>query len=155
MESGQNDQYFWFQSVDTNHTIDDFLLKFKSFLVNRFVCVTSFDSGMLHLAEFEINDGWQTSHKIAISPKLKMDTEIPFAGFDEWYVFEKQPEFYNNVDVYVNYSSFSLEENCSLTKAFWENLKIYNPLVYIAEGTNLKIITTDLELKNAIEKHWC
>ncbi len=154
MKSGKHNEYFWFQSVNTEFTIDDFLLKLKPFLVNSFVCITSFDSSTIHLTEFEVSEGWRTSYKIAISPKLKTETEIPSAGFDELYVFAQEPEFYNNIDIYVNYSDFNLDENCSLTQAFWENLKIHKPLVYLAEGTNLKIITSDINLKNEIENLW-
>lgn len=155
MDRGQHNNYFWFQTFDTDFTIDRFLKEFKQHLIDKYVSVTSFDSGGLYLSDEEKQIGWTDINEIATSPAVKKETDIPTAGFDEWYVFVKRPSTIKLTDVYVNYGSFNLEESSDLLKNFWQDIEHNHPDIYVAEGDSLKIVTTDEKLKEDIEKYWC
>lgn len=155
MNKGQHNNYFWFQTFDTAFTIQRFLVEFKTHLLNKYVCVTAFDSGILHLSHEEKQAGWLQVNGTAISPAITKDTLIPNAGFDEWFVFDQIPDELKLTDIYVNFSSFNLFDNTDILMSFWKEIELNQPLNYIAEGNSLTIVTADEKLKQEIEKNWC
>ena len=155
MTHGSHNTYFWFQTFDTNLNIDKFLREFKQHLENKYVCISAFDSGKIHISSEEKKLGWRNLDNVAISPAIKIDTAIPTAGFDEWYIFIKQPLTITLSDIYVNYSSFNLSDNSDMIKKFWQDIEFNQPIIYISEGDSLIIVTLDTKLKEDIEKYWC
>ncbi|MBP9181088.1 MAG: hypothetical protein KBG24_11375 [Bacteroidia bacterium] len=155
MVRGLHNKYSWFQTFETDFTIDRFLREFKHHLIDKYVSVTSFDSGELHISDEEKEAGWQNVNNIPTSPAIKKDTHIPTAGFDEWYVFEQRPSTIKLTDVYINYSDFNLFDKSDLIKIFWQDIELNQPIFYVAGGDNLIIVTTDEKLKQDIEKYWC
>ena len=155
MDRGFYNKYSWFQTFDTDFTIDRFLKEFKQHLIDKYVSVTSFDSGGLYISDEEKQAGWLDIDEIATSPAIKKETDIPTAGYDEWYVFTKRPLKIKLKDVYVNYVGFNLAENSDLVKNFWLDLEFNQPVMYVAEGDSLIVVTTDEGLKQDIEKYWC
>lgn len=154
MNTGLYNKYFWFQTFDSDLTIYRFLKDYKQHLFGRYVCVTSFDSGRLQLSDEEKQNSWTEINGVATSPAIKKETYLPTAGFDEWYVFAKRPLTITLKDVYVNYSNFNLDETSDLQKRFWQDIEQNQPDIYIAEGDNLIIVTTDEKLRQNIEKLW-
>lgn len=154
MNKGKHHQYFWLQSFDQNDSIDRFLKEFKQHLVDKFVCVSAFDSGELHIANEEKKLGWQQIDNIAISPKITIDTHLPTAGFDEWYIFTTQLMTLKLPHVYVNDTSFNLAEDSTVLQRFWQDIAQLKPQTYLADGDSLKIVTTDESLWQEIEKYW-
>ena len=154
MERGKHNKYFWFQIFETDFSMDRFIDEFKQHLIGKYIAVTSYDSGELYLSDEEKEAGWEYINNLAVSPLLKLETKIPTAGFDEWYVFSELPPAIKLTDVYVNYGAFHLKENSDLLKNFWQQIELNQPIIYIADGDSLKILTTDLKLKQAIENNW-
>jgi hypothetical protein len=87
-------------------------------VLGKYVAITSIDSGSLVPTEKETTTGWQSRGKIAYSPQVQSVEEIPSAGWDEWYIFDKPfdlgvshlaenifevPQEQGHVSVFVNY----------------------------------------------------
>ncbi len=150
MQKGQHNNYFWFQSFDDELSLDWFLREFNDWLLEKFVCVTAFDSGPFALSIEEKQAGWTSFQDISISPEMHQKTIIPTAGFDEWYVFSKRPKAFQLSDVFVNYSGFLLDEELAVGEAFWQNIALHQPEIYLADGEGLTIVTANEHLKREI-----
>lgn len=155
MDTGSHNKYFWFQTFDSNFTINRFLKEFIQHLVDKYVCVSSFDSGGLYISNDEKLLGWKAVDNVATSPQIKVNTNIPTAGFDEWYVFPKLPETIKLSDTYVNHGTFNLYNDSYIVNKFWEDIEVNQPIIYISDGDSLKIVTADSKLKEDVEKQWC
>jgi hypothetical protein len=87
-------------------------------VLGNYLAITSIDSGSFVPTEKETSAGWQSRAKIAYSPQIQNVEEIPSAGWDEWYIFDKPvdlgtshlkdnifevPQAQGHVSVFVNY----------------------------------------------------
>ena len=154
MERGYRNEYNWFQLSEANFNIDDFRRKFESYLLGKYICVTTFDSGPLTISPQEKKEGWKTLHGIAISPGLKSNTNIPTAGFDEWYIFDSVPMKLVIEEKFVNYFNLDLSEDSDDVTRFWTEVEKHKPYIYLSDGTRLTIVSSDNELARQIESHW-
>lgn len=154
MKKGFRNKYSWFQMSEENFSIDDFRRKFDSHLLGKYICVTAFDSALLTISPDEKNNGWRTLNGIAISPKIKNDSEIPTAGFDEWYIFSSAPTKFAVEEKFVNYSNLDLSEDSDDVTRFWTEIEKHQPQIYISEGNRLTIASSDKELIRRIESLW-
>src|SRR5215467_3698217 len=67
----------------------DLLRLCPQIVLGKYVAITSIDSGPLEPTENEVTAGWQSRGEIAYSPQVQSIEEIPSAGWDEWYIFNK------------------------------------------------------------------
>jgi hypothetical protein len=127
---------------------------------NRFLAVTSLDSGIRELAEEEADAGWQLTGDVAYSPlvtsvgTLRFQRDgLEFPGYDEWYVFDARPSklgqvFHGNpfefqagngeILVFVNMFAFALHDDDpgmqGIVDIFWNQLKTFEAETFIADG---------------------
>jgi hypothetical protein len=135
-------------------------------VLNRYLAITSVDSGALRLAEQEKSEGWWTAEearifrcspsgdrqdgedwKVAFSPRLISVSGLPNEGFDEWYLFE-HPVPAVEMEVFVNWVGFRLYDSewqwCA--DRLWEQLERLNPESYLADGTVFTFATRNAAL---------
>ena len=128
-------------------------------VLNRYLAVTSFDSGIRTPSEQETNAGWQFSGDVAYSPMVtSVDTlqfqrdGLEFPGYDEWYVFDTPrklgPLFHGSpfefqagrgeTINFVNMFAFVLHDDDpnirGIFNIFWRQLKTFEPETFIADG---------------------
>lgn len=151
VKSGSHDAYQW---LTTNaHDFDSLLTFCPAAVLEKYVAVTSFDSGSLSLSDGEKAAGWESRKGIAYSPLIRSVTTLPErGGFDEWYVFgtpvdlgEKgrgnvfeAPLSAGQVEVFVNFAEgFDLHQLNDLVPLFWRQLEWIRPESYIADTHHL------------------
>lgn len=157
---GTDGEYQWLTMFRCE--ISDLLGLCPDIVLNKYLAVTSIDSGTLQLADQEKGAGWWTSAeakvfrgtswgaredrddwKVAYSPRLDSIHGLPnethdecCAGFDEWYVFER-PVPAGEIEAFVNWSGFRLYDPewkwCA--DRFWKQMARLAPESYIADGT--------------------
>jgi hypothetical protein len=142
-------------------------------VLNRYLAITSVDSGALRLTEQEKSEGWWTAEdarifrcvpsgdrqdrddwKVAFSPRVVSAGGLPNEthpgcgeGFHEWYVFE-HPVPPIEMEVFVNWVGFRLYDPewkwCA--DRLWEQLERVKPESYIADGTVFTFATRNAAL---------
>jgi hypothetical protein len=168
---GSNGAYQWLTSTD--HDISALLRLCPDVVLNKYLAVTSIDSGVLHLTEEEKRGGWWTADdgkvfrglpsggpedrddwRVTYSPLVRSIHGLPnethdecCAGFDEWYVFDK-PVPAGEFEVFVNWIGFRLYDPAWkwFTDRFWEQMARLTPESYIAEGTVFTFATRNAGL---------
>jgi hypothetical protein len=158
VRTGVHAQYRWLTA--TGEVYMGTLLRLcPEAVLNRYLAVTSYDSGIRRLSETERSAGWSLRGDIAYSPLVLSVDSLEFQrdgpdspGYDEWYVFEGPRDlgrlFHGNffefqpgcgqVTVFVNMmSAFALHnpEPCILD-FFWNQLALLQPETFIADGTD-------------------
>jgi hypothetical protein len=162
---GAHGEYQW---IVTQHYLADVLRLCPEIVVNKYVAVTACDSGPFRLGDAEKASNWESRNDIAYSPLIQRVSELPQAGFDEWYVFDEPAELgqLNPQDVslfeapigrghvhrLVNFGGFGLHEPkwVPVIDLFWKQFDWICPNTYIAEGTSLTIVTADKSLFEAV-----
>jgi hypothetical protein len=162
---GIRQEYRWYQAADL--CLGDVLAKVPGLVLDRFVVVTSFDSGALRLTESERGRGWRTVGSMAISPRIKDLSTLPHDEYDEWYVYE-DPPILGAPEVFVNYGGFSLrqpelqveqvdatwDQSSSRQRLdwlraaqdrFWRQIDELRPETYLADGDTLICVTRSAE----------
>lgn len=93
---GTEGDYHWLTS--TEDYSGSLLLLCPEIVRDRYVAVTSVDSGIVELTVSEIAAGWTLKQDVAYSPLLHFAEGIPNqypgkgnCGFDEYYVFDSPP----------------------------------------------------------------
>jgi hypothetical protein len=142
--TGEWCNFRWFQSNDLS--LGGLVEAVPDLVRDRFVVVTSFDSGPLRLSPEDIASGWRQSGSRALSPKSADPRSLPLGEWDEWFVFEELPAVHS-LEVFVNYGGFSLrpvprnEWQQAALERFWGQLTEWLPESYLAEGDNLICVT--------------
>lgn len=132
-------------------------------VLGKYVAITSIDSGPLVPAEKETATGWQGRGRIAYTPPVRNVEEIPSAGWDEWYIFDKPfnlgtshlaenifegPQQNGHVSVFVNYG-FALhppERAKGLATLFWPQIERIRPESYVADNDYLTFVSANKTL---------
>jgi hypothetical protein len=137
-------------------------------VLGKYVAITSIDSGSLVPSEVEIAAGWQSRGNIGYSPKIQGAEEIPIAGWDEWYIFDKPidlgtshlaenifevPQEQGHVSVFVNYG-FALQAGGykDISNLFWEQITRIHPESYVADNDYLNFVTMNKNLFNSVRE---
>jgi len=81
---GSRGKYQWL--VSANLWLDEFLALCPQAILDRYVAITSLDSGPYRLNEIDTAQGWHSHDNISYSPLVTQIESIETAGFDEWYV---------------------------------------------------------------------
>jgi hypothetical protein len=142
--TGEWRNFHWFQASDLS--LGALAMAVPELLRDRFVLVTSFDSGPLRLTNDEIASGWRQAGSLAVSPKSPSPSSLPLAEWGEWFVFEEIPSL-RSPEVFVNYGGFSLRPNPenewqqAALQRFWGQMAEWCPESYLAEGDNLICVT--------------
>jgi hypothetical protein len=161
---GSQDVYEWLVT-DENF---DLLQLCPEIVLSKYVAVTSIDSGQLVPTEQQTAVGWQSRGNIAYSPKIKTVEEVPRAGWDEWYIFNKAtdlgtshlaenifkvPQEQGHVSVFVNYG-FALHspERSGLSDLFWKQLLRIRAESYIADNDYLSFVSMNKALFASVHK---
>jgi hypothetical protein len=152
----------------------DLLRLCPQIVLGKYVAITSIDSGAFKPTEKEVAVGWQSRGKIAYSPQVQRVEEIPSAGWDEWYIFDKPldlgtshlaenifeaPQEQGHVSDFVNYG-FALhppERAEKLALLFWPQIDRIRPESYVADNdyltfgsANKDVFTNVLNAINAL-----
>ncbi len=86
LATGKRDSYQWLAT--SAHNIDDLLVACPAIMLENYVAVTSFDSGMLMVTDEQKLSGWHQSGGITYSPRIQSLEMVPLHElYDEWYVF--------------------------------------------------------------------
>jgi len=119
-------------------------------VMDKYLVVTSIDSGSLVLSHAQKANGWQSRNGIAYSPRIEAIEGLPCTlGFDEWYVFESPTDLgalcHTNpfdprpgpgqVHAYVNFE-FALHdsETDAVRELFWEQMNWINPESFLGDS---------------------
>lgn len=160
LQKGQRDDYWWFVGEVgplLSWSLDEAVV---SFHVGRRLAIAAFDSGPFHPGPEELEEGWSVRGQLAVSPELQDHTELPQAGFDEWYVFDEESSPLWEPEVFVNFGSFTVVPVAELEAArdptwerhaldslppmqerFWAQIAQVRPLSYIALGEVDLVVT--------------
>ncbi|MBZ5523334.1 MAG: hypothetical protein LAP21_13950 [Acidobacteriia bacterium] len=131
-------------------------------VLEKYVAITSIDSGLLVPTDEETAAGWETRGEIAYSPKIQNINDLPRAGWDEWYIFDNPtdlgtshlaenifevPQEQGHVSVFVNYC-FALHkpEIKDLTTLFWQQIARIRPESYVADNDYLNFVSMNKTL---------
>jgi hypothetical protein len=131
-------------------------------VLEKYVAITSIDSGAPVPTDEETAAGWETRGKIAYSPKIQNIKGLPRAGWDEWYIFDNPtdlgishleenvfevPQEQGHVSVFVNYR-FALHqpEMKDLATLFWQQIARIRPESYVADNDYLNFVSMNKTL---------
>jgi hypothetical protein len=165
---GSHGGYDW---LTTQHDLEALLKLCPELVLDKYLAVTSRDSGPLTLSDSERGTGWISRGGIAYSPQIESVEGLlrlgadRCAGFDEWYVFNapvdlgetlagnifEVPLGPGRVAVFVNYYVSPVDDldpsYKTLTDLFWKQLAWIRPESYIADGgTCLTVVSSDKAL---------
>jgi hypothetical protein len=147
-------------------------------VLNRYVAVTSIDSGIRQLTELEQAAGWQVRRGIGYSPLIRSIDNLQYQldgdeapGYDEWYVFESPNDLgersQGNVfieqfapargrtAVFVDWLAFVLHNSTpsaqTLVELFWKQIDEIEPESYISDGCEcLTFVSRDKQLFDSV-----
>jgi hypothetical protein len=164
VQTGSRGQYQWLTSDE--HDLASLLATCPQAVLDKYVAVTSYDSGSLTLNDEEVAAGWESRKGIAYSPKIESVVKLRPDGFDEWYVFDSPTDlgqlFKGNVfekplragivAAFVNFGGFSLSNPVvqGLLDLFWPQLESIGPESLIADGAFLNFVSRDKALFAAV-----
>jgi hypothetical protein len=162
--SGTHGEYSWVQTSDFG--LDALLAVCPAVLLNKFVAVTSCDSGPLSLNEHNGALGWHMRNGIAYGPRMTSPELFPYhIHFDEWYVFSEAAELekidnanteQDPVDPFVSsYLRLDDPETQDRAAELWHLLEQIRPESCIAEADWgwLTFITHNQELFRSVCQH--
>ena len=144
--TGSRGAYKWLSS---RHELKDLLRLCPSVVLEKYIAVTSIDSGHLHPIDVEKLAGWESRQGIGYSPLVQSVETLPRDGWDEWYVFAQPVDLgvsrlgsnifdpalkAGEVGVFVNYA-FALHppDRASLADLFWNQHDHIQPESYISD----------------------
>jgi len=159
LEIGTTGEYQWLTA--TKESIDSILSACPQVVLDKYLAITSLDSGPVALSEEELNLGWESRNCIAYSKKIQSIEKLPHEWYDEWYVFNTPTDMGklwegNVFDVplqrgavatFVNFGDFCLQDpdpaRQVLADLFWTQLEAVRPESYIADGDFLNFVSCD------------
>ncbi len=163
---GKNGKWMWLTSKAA--CLKDVVELCPQLVIDRFVLITSYDSGYVTLTDEHLHAGWQYTGgdaqifewrpvrdgQFALSPRVSNAAMLPIDMYDEWYVFYKPPVIHQ-LKIFVN-AGFSptsgkvglAEETSSeyyeeFETHFWQQLSELDPRAYVADNFNLSFVTSD------------
>ena len=167
---GKNGKWSWLSSKAA--CMSDVVEKCPQSVIDKFVLVTSLDSGLVILDEERIKNGWKyvgkkaqnpeltSNYKVegefALSPRVTNPADIPKDichgnTYDEWYVFTSPPQI-EAAEVFINWGGFGFSighiglyelEGHTFEDRFWNQLSAINPHAYLADNGTLLFATAD------------
>jgi hypothetical protein len=150
LTTGSHGTYDW---LTTEHGLAVLLQLCPDLVLDKYLAVTSIDSGSYDPDDGEKGAGWESRSGIAYSPRISSVEQLRYGGFDEWYVFNapvdlgkaslanifEAPLTPGRVEIFVNHYAFQLHDLDSgtqtLVNLFWKQLEWIQPESYIADGS--------------------
>lgn len=147
LSAGSHGVYEW---LSAELDLTEFLQACPEIAVDRYLAVTSNDSGPMALTEKEKTEGWIEIGEIAYSPRLLHLEGLPHplcGYFNEWYLFDtpiRQLGTISRANVleskvgpgevfaFVNYY-LSLPRLDDITRLFWKQLDWIQPESYLSD----------------------
>ena len=131
-------------------------------VLEKYIAITSFDSGPLVPTNEEKAAGWESRSNVAYSPKIQDVATVPRSEYDEWYIFGSPvdlgtshllenvfevPQEPGHVSVFVNYG-FALHpaDRASLATLFWAQMEWIRPESYVADNDYLTFVSANKTL---------
>jgi hypothetical protein len=169
LHAGSHGVYEWLVTNHATHTFDNVLRLCPELVLQKYIAVTSCDSGPLWLNDKQRAEGWERRNDIAYSPKITNVDTLPRDQFGEWYVFDEPRDFgqlvpsdrnvfetplsRGQVQVFVNFGGFAFHrpEFEPLTTLFWQQIAWIHPETYIADGDYLTIASADKYLLASVQ----
>jgi hypothetical protein len=164
MPSGTHGNYYWIEWSSPSVFLHDFIHAFPSVVMQKYIAVTTCDSGPFVPTDQEHQDGWFAESDIAYSPQIVDVEAIPNDQFDEWYIFPILTKI-PTIEIFINYAVFSLGDPKELfphwdaqmiaalrkeQERFWQQLIELTPESYLAEGEQLIFVTRNRTLFAAV-----
>ncbi len=117
---------------------------FPALVHQRFVVVTSHDSGPYTPPAEERARGWRTHGPLAYSPKVDSWRSLPIDMYDEWFIFEEPPDVLE-LEASINLQGFSPIDYTwpEMLDRFWRQVCAVRPLHIIGDGSHLFLVTRD------------
>jgi hypothetical protein len=170
MLMGKNDKWMWLSSKAA--CMGDVIEQCPQSVIDKFVLVTSLDSGLVILNEQRLSEGWKYSVKeshnpafsgqpqregvFSLSPRVSNPADLPRDichgnTYDEWYVFSSPPQI-ESAEVFINWGGFGFSvghfglyelESHAFEERFWNQLSVISPHAYIADNGTLLFATAD------------
>lgn len=158
---GARGAYEW---LVTKHNLDDLLRGCPEIVLDKYIAITSIDSGSFYPTDEEREAGWKNRNGIAYSPRIENIEKLPHEGWDEWYVSENPVDLgglaapdsnvfeasltEGEVHPFVNFGfSLHLPSMESMAPYFWKQFDWIRPQTYIADSDYyLMIISADKKL---------
>lgn len=168
--TGTHGKHYWLWCRDL--TMSDMLKAHPTLVLNKYLAITSWDSGPFVPSDEERAMGWERRGQIAYSGIIRSINQVPIGdGYDEWYVFTQPTELGtlvrgnifeigihpDQVAAFVNYGGFKPEdpEAPDLVDLFWQQYDLIQPYCFIADGDLLSVVTSDEKLFAEIKKVRC
>jgi hypothetical protein len=165
LATGSHGAYKWLSS---RHELKDLLRLCPSVVLEKYIAVTSIDSGYLHPIDVERLARWESRQRIGYSPLVQSVETLPHDGWDERYVFTQPMDLGasrigsnvfdpslkpGEVGDFVNYN-FALHHPGmeGLADLFWKQLDQIQPESYIADNECLTFVTRDESLFDVVVK---
>jgi hypothetical protein len=163
--AGVDGSYQWLATGQ--YELGDFLRRCPMALLQKYVAVTSLDSGSLFLSEEEKIAGRQSRNEIAYSPQVQSPEQLRHGGFDEWYIFDsptklgqlwrgnvfEMPPTTDHIAAFANFGDFAPHkpELEGLLRPFWQQLERIRPESYVADGNAfLTFASRDQQIFSAV-----
>ncbi|MGN8252226.1 hypothetical protein [Pseudomonas sp. SMV7] len=70
-----------------------FVRQLPQVVMGRYVAIAWSDSARYNLDDAEIELGWECVGDLVLSPLITDIAQLPTPGFDEWYIFERTPNW--------------------------------------------------------------
>ncbi len=170
MRTGEHSGYKWIES--TSYSLSELLKCLPQAIVGRCVAIAAFDSGLLKPTPEELALGWMYTHDVAFSPIVSNASELPYDGFDEWYILDG-PRDLGPLEVFVNYCGFRLSDpgergelrdpardavawrydiavERERQEQFWAQIERVGPETCILDGDSFVLATRNPDLHEAV-----
>ena len=163
VRQGQRSGYHWL-SLEGEIPLGSLIGLFPEIVLNRYVVVTSYDSGVMLPTPAQIASGWRVEGEFTYSPPIRMIRELePLREdfdseyYNECYVFceckslgrRYRGDFFQfdetsgEVQVFVNLLAFNLADcDEGILEGFWRQMERIAPQTYIAEGEGVVSIAS-------------
>jgi hypothetical protein len=177
MRTGQTADYYWLDAISPIEawtSLESLLEVCPEFVLKKYLVITAWDSGPVKLKGEDFKKGWLKHDRLAINPSVQSVNDIPYIGYDEWYIFQETP-LLEPFKVFVNDWIFSLgdpevpgmeaesavagnrgtgdvEKLRELQELFWLQLELKKVETYISSGHRFILATREKELYKRIVK---
>lgn len=163
MMMGTHGAYEW---LEVDHDLGEFVSLCPSAIVGKYLAITAVDSGPFEPSEQDLANGWSANSGIAYSPRMESTAMLPpncccreCCGYDEWYVFERQPPSLGavchanvftseigsgNVFQFINFIGFRFSDTQmkGIGDLFWRQIDWVQPESYLADGEDCLLFAT-------------
>jgi hypothetical protein len=171
MNRGKKAGYYWLEEITPTQewlSLENLLEVCPEFVLGKYLVITAWDSGPLKLRDEDYQKGWLKHDRLAINSAVQSVNDIPYMGYDEWYIFSETP-LWEPFKVFVNDWYFSLREPegfasdgdsseaiigrrdevermRELQELFWLQLELKRAETYISAGHRFILATREKKL---------